>query len=67
MLIHIAEPLAQSVRAGGRLIASGIFNDRERAVVDALEAAGLRVVAQKRETDWVALEAQRTDRTDHHP
>jgi ribosomal protein L11 methyltransferase len=59
VLIDLAEPLAAAVRPGGVVIASGIFVDREEAVREAFEAAGLHVVGAKRETDWVALEAHR--------
>jgi ribosomal protein L11 methyltransferase len=57
LLVDLAAPLAGSVAAGGRLIASGIFQDRESEVVRALEGAGLPVLARRAETDWVALEA----------
>jgi ribosomal protein L11 methyltransferase len=57
VLIDLVEPLAASLRPGGVLIASGIFNDREQAVREAFEAAGLTVNEATRETDWVALEA----------
>lgn len=46
-------------RPGGRLLASGIFIDREPEVRDALVAAGLRVVGRDVEGDWVALDAER--------
>ena len=44
---------------GGRLLASGIFVDREPEVVAAFEAAGLRIVGREQETDWVALDVER--------
>jgi ribosomal protein L11 methyltransferase len=59
VLIELAEPLAAVVRPGGRLLASGIFHDREREVSAALGEAGLRVVGRTVETDWVALELVR--------
>ncbi len=59
LLIDLAEPLANSVKSGGRLIASGIFSDREPEVRTAFEAAGLRVLDARREGDWVALETKR--------
>jgi ribosomal protein L11 methyltransferase len=57
-LVDATRPSAPS-RRGGRMLASGIFVDREPEVRDALEAAGFRVVGERRETDWVALEAER--------
>ncbi len=60
LLVDLAEPLAASVRVGGRLLASGIFIDREREVRRAFEEVGLRVIGRRDETEWVALEAERT-------
>jgi ribosomal protein L11 methyltransferase len=47
--------------SGGRLLASGIFVDREPEVRRALVAAGFRIAGRTAETDWVALEAERLD------
>ncbi len=59
MLVPLAVPLRDELRPGGILLASGIFHDREAAVVAAFEAAGLTVTARTAEGDWVALEARR--------
>lgn len=59
VLIALAEPLAAEVRPGGLLLASGIFIDRELAVLAALEAAGLALETRSAEGDWVALVMQR--------
>jgi ribosomal protein L11 methyltransferase len=59
LLIDLAESLAQSVRPGGRLIASGIFADRESEVRTAFGSVGLRVIDARSEGDWVALETER--------
>lgn len=63
LLIDLAEPLAASVNAGGRLIASGIFFDRAAEVRGAFESAGLSVVGATHEGDWVALELARGSST----
>ena len=60
LLIDLSEPLAESVRPGGVLIASGIFADREQEVRTAFESVGLRVVGAISEGDWVALETERS-------
>jgi len=57
LLVDLAAELRQSVAPGGRLIASGIFIDREAEVAGAFEDAGLHVVGRLAETDWVALTA----------
>jgi ribosomal protein L11 methyltransferase len=66
ILVDLAALLADSVRvgdghqgSGGRLLASGIFIDREPEVRRAFAAAGLRVVRREQETDWVALDLER--------
>jgi len=66
VLVSLADHLAASVQpgdgtpgSGGRLLASGIFADREAEVRDAFGEAGLRVVGRRQETDWVALDAER--------
>jgi ribosomal protein L11 methyltransferase len=60
VLIDIAGGLAATVRVGGgRLLASGIFNEREAEVRAAFVGAGLMIVGSRTEGDWIALEAQR--------
>ena len=66
ILIELAALLADAVRpgdgtpgSGGRLLASGIFIEREPEVRRAFAAAGLRVVHREQETEWVALDLER--------
>lgn len=59
VLIEHAANLAAELVAGGTLIASGIFVDREPEVAEALQGAGLRMTGRWHESDWVALEAVR--------
>lgn len=61
LLIDLAGPLRDELRPGGSLIASGIFVDREPEVRAAFEAAGLRIRDRWSETDWVAIEATRSE------
>jgi ribosomal protein L11 methyltransferase len=68
LLVDLAALLTRSVRpgdgspgSGGRLLASGIFVDREPEVRRAFAAAGLRIIGRGQETDWVALEAERPE------
>lgn len=69
LLVELAAHLAATVRPGdgspgngGRLLASGIFVDREPEVRRAFVAAGLRVLGRDQETDWVALDLERPAR-----
>jgi ribosomal protein L11 methyltransferase len=59
VLVALAPELIAELRPGGRLLASGIFVDREPDVRAAFAAAGLEVVDQSSEGEWVALEALR--------
>jgi ribosomal protein L11 methyltransferase len=58
LLVDLADELARTVWPGGRLLASGIYRERETEVRKAFESAGLRVVGRTVEEDWVALEAE---------
>lgn len=60
VLVALADHLVAELEPGGVLLASGIFADREQAVRDAFETAGLRVDRRWAEGEWVALEASRT-------
>ena len=59
VLVAIAPGLHDELRPGGRLLASGIFVDREDDVRSALVAAGLAIVRRDAEGDWVALDVER--------
>jgi len=57
LLIQLAEPLCHELVPGGRILASGIFRNREADVRAAFEGAGLTLGRRWAEDDWVALEA----------
>ncbi len=59
VLVAIAPALRDELRPGGRLLASGIFIDREDDVRSALVAAGLAIVRRDAEGEWVALDVER--------
>ncbi len=60
LLISLAEELAAVVRPnGGRLLAGGVFHERESEVQAAFASAGLRIRGRRAEGDWLALEAVR--------
>jgi len=59
LLVALAVPLRDELVPGGRILASGIFRDREGDVRAAFEAAGLRMGRRWADEDWVALEAIR--------
>jgi ribosomal protein L11 methyltransferase len=57
LLVDLARPLRDELVPGGRILASGIFRNREADVRAAFESAGLRLGRRWAEEDWVALEA----------
>jgi len=59
VLVSLAPGLRDELRPGGRLLASGIFADREGDVRAAFAAAGLAIVHRDAEGDWVALDVER--------
>ena len=59
LLVQLAPLLRDEMAPGGRILASGIFRDREGDVRSAFEAAGLTLARRWAEEDWVALEAVR--------
>ena len=57
LLVRLAADLARELAPDGRLVASGIFRDREADVRQAFEAAGLEIAGRHAGEDWVALVA----------
>jgi len=55
--VNLAGPLREELVPGGRILASGIFRDREGDVRAAFESAGCDSAVRWAEEDWVALEA----------
>jgi ribosomal protein L11 methyltransferase len=59
VLVALASDLARELVPGGRLLASGIFVDREVDVRAAFADVGLRTLRREAEGDWVILETER--------
>jgi ribosomal protein L11 methyltransferase len=57
LLVELSAALRGETEPGGRLLASGIYVDREGDVRDALSAADFTVDGRTAEGDWVALSA----------
>ena len=58
VIIMIAEPVKKHIRPGGRFICSGIASERKQDVLDALDAAGYRVLDIKEKGGWCAMAAE---------
>ncbi len=56
LLVDLAPQLAAVLAPGGRLLASGIFHEREVDVRSAFERARLRVAGRLTDDDWIALD-----------
>ncbi len=61
VIAQLAPALLRAVRPGGRLIASGIIQDRRDEAVGPLIAAGLIDIEEIVENDWVTLIGRRAE------
>lgn len=59
LLVGLAPRLREALSPGGRIVAGGIFVDREDDVRSAFTDAGLSVLARSTETYWASLTAGR--------
>lgn len=59
VIVEMAPELVDALSRSGRLIVSGIIGEREREVVDALAAAGVRVPDVRAMGDWRCIETTR--------
>lgn len=61
VVTELAPMVADSLSAGGLVIASGILDYKANRVVDALNRAGVGIIEKKQEDDWVTLVGQAFD------
>jgi ribosomal protein L11 methyltransferase len=61
VIAEIASQIAQRVRPGGEVIASGIIRERQALVEEAFETVGLPVLRVEYQGEWVLLEARKPD------
>ena len=55
VILEMANDLCAKVAPGGKLITSGIVNDRASEVAEKLKAAGVRTVEIRQDGEWTAL------------
>ena len=60
VLIPLTPFIVSALKPGGIYITSGIIDEKEEAVVEAVEAAGLEVLAVTCQGEWVSVTARRT-------
>ncbi len=59
VLVPLTPVVAQCIKKGGIYIISGIIEEKETVVVDAVRAAGFDVLEVTRQGDWVSVTARR--------
>ena len=61
VIVGMAEDLCAKLRPGGKLITSGIINERASEVAEKLEAAGARTVEVRQDGEWTALISEKAE------
>lgn len=59
VIIPMAPVIPELLKRGGYFITSGIIDFKERAVKDAIEAAGMEIVEVNRQGEWVNITARK--------
>lgn len=59
VLVPLTPVVAQCIKKGGIYITSGIIEEKESVVVNAVRAAGFEVLEVTRQGDWVSVTARR--------
>ncbi len=59
VLVPLTPVIVDHLKSGGYYITSGIINDKEETVVNAVEAAGLTVVEVTYQGEWVSVTARK--------
>ena len=58
VIVLLVTVIPQLLKTGGRFLCSGILAEREAEVRQAIEAAGLHVIADRHTDEWCCLLAQ---------
>ena len=59
MLVPLTPVVVHQMKKGGIYITSGIIEDKETVVVDAVQAAGLEVLEVTHQGEWVSVTARK--------
>lgn len=59
VLVPLTPVIIHQLKPGGVYITSGIINDKEQTVVDAVKAAGLKVLEVNYQGEWVSVTARK--------
>ncbi|MFR8549101.1 MAG: 50S ribosomal protein L11 methyltransferase [Lachnospiraceae bacterium] len=63
VLIPLTPVILNQMKTGGIYITSGIIDEKEKDVVEAVQAAGLEIVEVTHQNDWVSVTARKTGET----
>lgn len=55
VIIEFLSNIKKFIIPGGKFVCSGVINDRKEDVIEAIEAAGLKVLEVKQKDDWVSI------------
>ena len=59
VLVPLTPVIVNQLKPGGIYITSGIIDDKEQTVKDAVEAAGLEIVEVTYQGEWVSVTARK--------
>ena len=59
VLIPLTPVIVNQLKSGGIYITSGIIDDKEQAVAEAVRAAGLEVLDTSYQGEWVSITARK--------
>ena len=59
VLVPLTPVIMNQLKPGGIYITSGIIDDKEETVVEAVKAAGLKVLEVNHQGEWVSVTAQK--------
>lgn len=62
VLVPLTPVIVHQLKAGGIYITSGIIDNKEQTVRDAVEAAGLEILEVTYQGEWVSITARKPDR-----
>lgn len=66
VLVPLTPIIVNQLKSGGIYITSGIIDDKEETVVEAVKAAGLEVVEVTRQGEWVSVTATKKNEPSGH-
>ena len=59
VLVELSPVIVKHLKKGGIYITSGIIDNKEQTVTDAVKAAGLEVLEVNYQGEWVSVTAQK--------